>query len=230
MSEPVTVMETRFRLEYRNEDYTVLRPVSETSYVERPYTVTKPVYQTVNQERAAHGFKAGLRDRASRATLYRVANRFTQTVNHENAPVSSLSPRDSHSEHQERRLHRAAGLFIKTVNQERRHTVMKAVYQTEARERRLHGDESPSIKRSTRNAAIAVMRPVYETSHGGSELLRLAGPVTTVRQEVRECGYYARQYTMVPGPVVERRVRVPVVETSCNLHAGFLVASSQPQG
>ncbi len=35
-------------------------------------------------------------------------------------------------------------------------------------------------------------------------------PVTTCRQEVVETGYYERQYTTVPGPVVERKVRVPV--------------------
>ena len=38
-------------------------------------------------------------------------------------------------------------------------------------------------------------------------------PVTTVRQVVKECGYYERQYTEIPGPIVERKVRVPVGRT-----------------
>ncbi len=40
-------------------------------------------------------------------------------------------------------------------------------------------------------------------------------PVTTVRQEVKECGYYERQYTEVPGPIVEKKVRVPVEDGGC---------------
>ena len=48
-------------------------------------------------------------------------------------------------------------------------------------------------------------------------------PVTTVRQETVECGYYERQYITVPGPVVERRVRVPVQE--CDL-----CGEEQPRG
>ena len=40
-------------------------------------------------------------------------------------------------------------------------------------------------------------------------------PVTTVRQEVKECGYYERQYTEVPGPIVEKKVRVPVDDGGC---------------
>ena len=52
------------------------------------------------------------------------------------------------------------------------------------------------------------MKPVYETSMV-DQPYSVCRPVTTVRQEVRECGYYERQYTMVPGPIVERRMRVP---------------------
>ncbi len=73
----------------------------------------------------------------------------------------------------------------------------KPVYQTVNQERR-----------------YTVMKPVYETAMV-EQPYTVCRPVTTVRQEVRECGYYERQYTMVPGPIVEqtgpRSRRGPVV-------------------
>ena len=48
------------------------------------------------------------------------------------------------------------------------------------------------------------MKPVYETAMV-DQPYTVCRPVTTVRQEVRECGYYERQYTTVPGPIVEQQ-------------------------
>ena len=59
-----------------------------------------------------------------------------------------------------------------------------------------------------------MMRPVTETVMV-EQPYSVCRPVTTVRQETVECGYYERQYTTVPGPVVERKVRVPVQECDC---------------
>ena len=84
---------------------------------------------------------------------------------------------------------------------------MKPVYQTSTRERR-----------------YTVMKPVYETTMV-DQPYTVCRPVTTCRQEVRECGYYERQYTEVPGPIVEKQVRVPV-EDPAAARAGSLAAST----
>ena len=92
---------------------------------------------------------------------------------------------------------------------------MKPVYQTVNNERR-----------------YTVLRPVYETSVV-EQPYTVCRPVTTVSQETVECGYYQRQYTMVPGPVVERQVRVPV-ETIATLRGrgqgGFSLLAQAGEG
>ena len=75
---------------------------------------------------------------------------------------------------------------------ERRYTVMKPVYQTVNQQRR-----------------YTVMKPVYQTTMV-EQPYTVCRPVTTVRQVVEECGYYETQMVTVPGPVVERQVRIPV--------------------
>ena len=82
-----------------------------------------------------------------------------------------------------------------TERRERRYTVMRPVYQTVNQRAPVHRDEAGRPRRSMVAQPYTVCRPV-----------------TTVRQETVECGYYERQYTTVPGPVVERQVRVPVEE------------------
>src|ERR671911_100403 len=53
------------------------------------------------------------------------------------------------------------------------------------------------------------MKPVYQTTMV-EQPYTVCRPVTTVRQVVEECGYYERQMVTVPGPVIERQVRIPV--------------------
>ena len=87
---------------------------------------------------------------------------------------------------------------------------MRPVYQTERRERR-YTVQRPVYQTVNQERRYTVMRPVTETVMV-EQPYTVCRPVTTVRQETVECGYYERQYTTVPGPVVERRVRVPVQE------------------
>ncbi len=90
---------------------------------------------------------------------------------------------------------------------------MKPVYQTERRERR-YRVMKPVYQTVNQERRYTVMRPVYETAMV-DQPYTVCRPVTTCRQEVVECGHYERQYTTVPGPVVERKVRVPVEECGC---------------
>jgi hypothetical protein len=45
-------MQTRYRTAYQTQQYTVMRPVMETSTVQRRYTVMRPVYQTSTVQRS----------------------------------------------------------------------------------------------------------------------------------------------------------------------------------
>ena len=82
---------------------------------------------------------------------------------------------------------------------------MKAVYETEHRERR-YTVTKPVYQTVDQERRYRVMKPVYATSMV-DQSYSVCRPVTTVRQEVKECGYYRAPITMVPGPVVERRMR-----------------------
>src|SRR5208337_2484491 len=108
-----------------------------------------------------------------------------------------------------------------TENRERRYTVQRPVYQTERRERR-YTVQRPVYQTVNQERRYTVMKPVTETVMV-EQPYTVCRPVTTVRQETVECGYYERQYITVPGPVVERRVRVPVQE--CDL-----CGEEQPRG
>ena len=160
-NEPVTVMETRYRMAYRTENYTVMRPVTETSYVERPYTVTKPVYQTVNQERRYTVMKP----------VYQTERRERRYTVHE-AGLPDGQPRAALHRHEAGREDRADGAAVHRheaglpdVNQERRYTVMKPVYQTEHRERR-YTVMKPVYQTVNQERRYTVMKPVYETVDG----------------------------------------------------------------
>ena len=214
-SEPMTVMETRYRMAYKTENYTVMRPVAETSYVERPYTVMKPVYQTVNQQRHYRVMKP-VYQTERRERRYRVMKPVYQTVNHERRytvyrPVVKTQ--------QMERRYTVRKPVYQTVNQERRYTVMKPVYQTEQRERR-YTVMKPVYQTVNQERRTTVMRPVYETAMVDQSYI-VRRPVTTCRQEVVECGYYERQYTTEPGPVVERKVRVPAEDCGCEKRGLF---------
>ena len=58
------------------------------------------------------------------------------------------------------------------------------------------------------------MKPVVQTTMV-AQPYTVCRPVTTVRQVVEECGYYETPDGDVPGPVVERQVRVPVEDCGC---------------
>src|SRR5260370_172759 len=80
-----------------------------------------------------------------------------------------------------------------TVNQDRLFTGMKEVYQTDHRERR-YTVTSPVYQTVNQERRYSVMKPVYETSMV-DQSYSVGRPVTSFRQEVREFGYSARQYT-----------------------------------
>ena len=205
-NEPVTVMETRYRTAYKTENYTVMRPVTETSYVERKYTVAKPVYQTVNQERRYTVTKP-VYQTERRERRYTVAKPVYQTVNQERR-YTVMKP-VVRTQQMERRYTVAKPVY-QTQKMERRYTVMKPVYQTERRERR-YTVSRPVYQTVNQERRYTVMKPVSETVMV-DQPYTVCRPVTTVRQETVETGYYERQYTTIPGPVVERQVRVPVQE------------------
>ena len=94
-----------------------------------------------------------------------------------------------------------------TTNVERKYTVMKPVVATETRERR-YTVLKPVYQTSVRETRYTVMRPVT-TTQMVTQPYTVRKPVTTVSEVVRECGRYETQYTTVPGPIVERRVKVP---------------------
>ena len=69
-NEPVTVMETRYRQEYRTENYTVMRPVA-GDLAGRPQVHGHAARLPDDQlSEAVHGDEAGLPDRAARAAVH----------------------------------------------------------------------------------------------------------------------------------------------------------------
>ncbi len=90
---------------------------------------------------------------------------------------------------------------------------MKPVYQTERRERR-YTVMKPVYTTSNVQRKYTVMKPVTTTQMVTQPYV-VRKPVTTVSEVVRECGHYETQYTTVPGPIVERQVKVPVEDCGC---------------
>ena len=203
-NEPVTVMETRYRQGYRTENYTVMRPVTETSQVARNYTVMKPVYQTTNYQKKYTVMKP-VYQTERRERRYSVMKPVYQTVNQQRK-YTVMKP-VVETQRLERRYTVSKPVY-QTVNQERRYTVMKPVMQTQRLERR-YTVMKPVYQTVNQQRKYTVMKPVVQTTMV-SEPYTVCRPVTTTRQVVEECGYYETQKTIVPGPVYERQVKVPV--------------------
>ena len=217
-NEPVTVMETRYRTAYQTENYTVMRPVL-GDLVRRPQV---------------HGDEAGVSDREPRAAATPCRSPVYQTERRERRyTVTSPSTRPCNTE----RRYTVMKPVVKTQQMERRYTVQRARLPDRTPRAALHRHAARSTRPNAASGATLCMRPVYQTVNQErrytvmkpvtetvmvEQPYTVCRPVTTVRQETVECGYYERQYTTIPGPVVERRVRVPVQE--CDL------CEDQPRG
>ena len=91
---------------------------------------------------------------------------------------------------------------------------MKAVYQTEHRERR-YTVTKPVYQTVNQERRYSVMKPVYETAMV-DQPYTVCRPVTTVPPGGQGVRLLRAAVHEVPGPIVEKKVRVPVDETSCD--------------
>ncbi len=200
-NQPTTVMETRYRQGYRTENYTVMRPVSETTQVARKYTVMKPVYQTSTVQRKytvsgrsdqttntptpVHRLQAGLPDSADGAEVHRDAAGLPDLVRSAEVPRSASRftrpPTPSAGT-------RSAARSTRPPTPQRRYTVMRPVVQTSMVVAELHGLQAGHHRPSGRGgvrllrAADGRRSPARSSS---SRSVPRSTPVPQDRQAVR---------------------------------------------